>query len=136
MTFEPRSSVWSPTWSAEWPASAPGESRVLEGCGRNLLSKHHALDYRHLQPRTLAIPEPSAPPSRPQPQNSSPSHACDPGLADHGVRTAHVAAAIASEMGLSLDETDRAISASPHDIGKLGIPEAVLWKPTGLDTSE
>ncbi len=61
----------------------------------------------------------------------------DPGLADPGVRTAHVAAAIASELGLSPDETDRVyLGALLHDIGKLGIPEAVLWKPTGLDTTE
>ena len=61
----------------------------------------------------------------------------DPGLADHGVRTAHVAAAVAAELGLNSDEVDRVyLGALLHDIGKLGIPEAVLWKPTGLDSTE
>jgi putative nucleotidyltransferase with HDIG domain len=61
----------------------------------------------------------------------------DPGLADHGVRTAHVAAAVAAELGLDPDEADRVyLGALFHDIGKLGIPEAVLWKPTGLDSTE
>ena len=61
----------------------------------------------------------------------------DPGLADHGVRTAHVAAAVAAELGLTSAEADRVyLGALLHDIGKLGIPEAVLWKPTGLDSTE
>ncbi len=61
----------------------------------------------------------------------------DPGLADHGMRTAHVAAAVAIELGLTPDEADRVyLGAMLHDIGKLGIPEAVLWKPTGLDSTE
>jgi putative nucleotidyltransferase with HDIG domain len=61
----------------------------------------------------------------------------DPGLADHGVRTAHVAAAVAAELGLTAAEADRVyLGALLHDIGKLGIPEAVLWKPTGLDSTE
>jgi len=61
----------------------------------------------------------------------------DPGLANHGVRTAHVAAAVATELGLTRDEADRVyLGALLHDIGKLGIPEAVLWKPAGLDSTE
>ena len=61
----------------------------------------------------------------------------DPALADHGVRTAHVAAAVAAELGLTAAEADRVyLGALLHDIGKLGIPEAVLWKPTGLDSTE
>lgn len=61
----------------------------------------------------------------------------DPALADHGMRTAHIAAAVASELGLTPEEADRVyLGALLHDIGKLGVPEAVLWKPTGLDTTE
>ena len=61
----------------------------------------------------------------------------DPGLADHGQRAAHVAAAIAMEMGLDAAETDRVyLGAQLHDVGKLGIAEAVLWKPAGLTRSE
>lgn len=61
----------------------------------------------------------------------------DPDLADHGQRAAHVAAAIAMELGLSSDETDHAyLGAQLHDVGKLGVAEAVLWKPAGLTRTE
>lgn len=61
----------------------------------------------------------------------------DPALADHGQRAAHVAAAIAMELGLSTSETDHVyLGAQLHDIGKLGVAEAVLWKPAGLSRSE
>lgn len=61
----------------------------------------------------------------------------DPALADHGMRTAHVAAAVAGEMGLSQADSDHIyLGALLHDIGKLGVPEAVLWKPAGLDRVE
>jgi len=61
----------------------------------------------------------------------------DPDLANHGQRAAHVAAAIAMEMGLSTDETDNAyLAAQLHDVGKLGVAEAVLWKPAGLTRGE
>lgn len=61
----------------------------------------------------------------------------DPGLADHGLRTAHIAAAIAGELGLDRDACDRVyLGALLHDVGKLAISEAVLWKPSGLDRAE
>ncbi len=61
----------------------------------------------------------------------------DPALADHGVRTAHVAGAVAEELGLSGTESDYIyLGALLHDIGKLGVPEAVLWKPASLDRIE
>jgi HD-GYP domain-containing protein (c-di-GMP phosphodiesterase class II) len=61
----------------------------------------------------------------------------DPELAAHGQRAAHVAAAIAMEMGLDTGDVDRAYLAGLlHDVGKLGVAEAILWKPAGLDRSE
>ncbi len=61
----------------------------------------------------------------------------DPNLADHGQRTAHIAAAIAMEMGLDTTTIDRIyLGAQLHDIGKLGVAEALLWKPAGLTRSE
>jgi HD-GYP domain-containing protein (c-di-GMP phosphodiesterase class II) len=48
-----------------------------------------------------------------------------------------MAAAIGGELGCSSDEVDRIyLGGLLHDIGKLGIPEAILWKPTGLDAGE
>lgn len=61
----------------------------------------------------------------------------DPDLADHGQRTAHIAAAIAMEMGFDTVAIDRVyLGAQLHDIGKLGVAEALLWKPAGLTRSE
>lgn len=61
----------------------------------------------------------------------------DPDLANHGERTAQIAAAIATELELDSGEVDRTyLAAQLHDIGKLGVSEAVLWKPAGLTSSE
>ena len=61
----------------------------------------------------------------------------DPDLADHGQRAAHIAAAIAKQMDLDSATIDHAyLGAQLHDIGKLGVAEAVLWKPAGLTHSE
>ena len=61
----------------------------------------------------------------------------DPALADHGVHTAHIAAALAAELGLDREECDLVyLGALLHDVGRLGIPESVLWKPSGLDRTE
>ena len=61
----------------------------------------------------------------------------DPDLADHGQRAAHVAAAIGLEMGLDTATIDHTyLGAQLHDIGKLGVAEAVLWKPAGLSRGE
>jgi len=61
----------------------------------------------------------------------------DPSLAHHGQRTAEVATAIGSELGLSIDQLDLLyLGAQLHDIGKLGISESILWKPTVLSRGE
>ncbi len=61
----------------------------------------------------------------------------DPDLADHGQRTAHIAAAIAMEMGLDTAATDLIyLGGQLHDVGKLGVAEALLWKPAGLTRTE
>lgn len=61
----------------------------------------------------------------------------DPSVAEHGQRTAEVAVAIGVEMGCSVDTLDRLFLASQlHDIGKLGVPETILWKPAGLSHAE
>lgn len=61
----------------------------------------------------------------------------DPALGVHGQRTAQVAAALAEQMGLDRDTQDRVfLAAQLHDLGKLGVSEAVLWKPAGLSRVE
>jgi len=61
----------------------------------------------------------------------------DPYTAGHQTRSANLAQAIATEMGLPQDIIDGIILAgSIHDIGKLSIPAEILSKPTKLSEIE
>ncbi|MDO9514639.1 MAG: PAS domain S-box protein, partial [Syntrophales bacterium] len=61
----------------------------------------------------------------------------DPYTAGHQIRSADLARAIATEMGLSQDEIDGIrMAGSIHDIGKLSIPADILSKPTKLSEFE
>ncbi|MCK6412369.1 MAG: response regulator [Azonexus sp.] len=55
----------------------------------------------------------------------------------HILRMSQVSALLASELGWDQAMCDLMLSASPmHDIGKIGIPDAVLLKPGKLDADE
>jgi hemerythrin-like metal-binding protein len=55
----------------------------------------------------------------------------------HVMRMSHIAGAISKAMGLSADEREKIVMAAPmHDVGKIGIPDAVLLKPGKLDDIE
>jgi PAS domain S-box-containing protein len=61
----------------------------------------------------------------------------DPYTAGHQVRVADLARAIATEMGLSREQTEGIrMAGSRHDIGKLSIPAEILSKPTKLTNNE
>jgi HD-GYP domain-containing protein (c-di-GMP phosphodiesterase class II) len=61
----------------------------------------------------------------------------DQPLADHLHRTAEVACAIGAQLGADIDTLDLLYTAGLlHDVGKLAISEAILWKPSGLTRSE
>jgi putative nucleotidyltransferase with HDIG domain len=61
----------------------------------------------------------------------------DPYTAGHQIRTADLASAIATEMGLPQDKIDGLrMASSIHDIGKLSIPAEILSKPTKLTDIE
>ena len=61
----------------------------------------------------------------------------DPYTAGHQIRSADLARAIATEMGLSQDKIDGIrMAGSIHDIGKLSIPAEILSKPTKLSEIE
>ncbi len=61
----------------------------------------------------------------------------DPYTAGHQTRSADIARAIATEMGLSKDKIDGIrLAGSIHDIGKLSIPAEILSKPTKLTDLE
>ena len=61
----------------------------------------------------------------------------DPYTAGHQTRSADLARAMATEMGLSQDKIDGLrMAGSIHDIGKLSIPAEILSKPTKLSEIE
>jgi two-component system response regulator RpfG len=61
----------------------------------------------------------------------------DVGTGIHLLRMSHYAEIIAEGMGLPEDEVRTLVSAAPlHDIGKVGIPDAVLLKRAGLTDEE
>ena len=61
----------------------------------------------------------------------------DPYTAGHQLRTADLACAIATEMGLTQEKIDGIkMAGSIHDIGKLSIPAEILSKPTKLTKIE
>jgi HD-GYP domain-containing protein (c-di-GMP phosphodiesterase class II) len=64
-------------------------------------------------------------------------HAKQPELDEHSSNVGELAARVARELGLggeALDEVSRA--AQLHDIGKVGIPDAILNKPAALTQGE
>ena len=52
----------------------------------------------------------------------------------HSVEVSHICGIMASEMGLNVKKAKR--SGLLHDIGKLGIPDAILLKPGSLTPKE
>lgn len=55
----------------------------------------------------------------------------------HVIRMSHFSRVIALEAGFSADEADELLHAAPmHDVGKIGIPDAILQKPGKLDEGE
>jgi HD-GYP domain-containing protein (c-di-GMP phosphodiesterase class II) len=57
--------------------------------------------------------------------------------ADHAQRLAAMALAVGHEMGMSPRELeDLRYGAILHDIGKIGVPDAILQKPAGLNADE
>jgi len=61
----------------------------------------------------------------------------DEDTASHIMRMSRYCAAIATAHGMNEDEVDLILNSSPmHDIGKMGIPDAILLKPGKLDEEE
>jgi HD-GYP domain-containing protein (c-di-GMP phosphodiesterase class II) len=61
----------------------------------------------------------------------------DKDTASHIRRMSHYSAALARRMGMSEQEVELVLYASPmHDVGKIGIPDAILLKPGRLDDEE
>ncbi|MCX7896353.1 MAG: response regulator [Rhodocyclaceae bacterium] len=61
----------------------------------------------------------------------------DPETGAHLLRMSQYARLIAAHLGLSGTEQEMILEASPmHDVGKVGIPDAILLKPGRLDADE
>lgn len=61
----------------------------------------------------------------------------DPHVLEHSKNVARYASLIAVELGLSEDQIELIRKAGLlHDIGKLGVPESILFKPASLDRDE
>lgn len=61
----------------------------------------------------------------------------DDETAAHCDRLRHYTSALGDALGLPKDEADRIAAASPlHDLGKIGVPDAVLLKAGPLDEAE
>ena len=64
-------------------------------------------------------------------------HAKQPALRDHASEVAELAVAVARRLDMTAEEIDEvARAAELHDVGKVGIPDAILDKPGPLDESE
>jgi two-component system cell cycle response regulator len=64
-------------------------------------------------------------------------HAKQPDLRAHSSEVADLAVAVARRLGMDGEEIDEiARAAELHDVGKVGIPDAILDKPAGLDATE
>ncbi|MGZ8635035.1 MAG: HD domain-containing phosphohydrolase, partial [Solirubrobacteraceae bacterium] len=60
-----------------------------------------------------------------------------PNLREHSSQVAQLAVTVARRLGLAGEEIDEiARAAELHDVGKVGIPDAVLDKPAALDATE
>jgi putative two-component system response regulator len=65
------------------------------------------------------------------------AHQRDSETASHTTRMAHYSAAIARGYGVCPGLCDLILLAAPlHDLGKVGIPDTILFKPGPLDESE
>jgi diguanylate cyclase (GGDEF)-like protein len=64
-------------------------------------------------------------------------HAKQPGLPDHASGVADIAIQVGRRLGISAEQIDElARAAELHDIGKVGLPDALLDKPGTLDAEE
>jgi putative nucleotidyltransferase with HDIG domain len=61
----------------------------------------------------------------------------DPYTAGHSKRVARYSKRLAEDLGLTVHDVDQIENgALMHDIGKVGVPDAVLFKPSSLDPDE
>ena len=98
------------------------QTRTLRDRSRDLLES-----YRRLEQSSLEAIE----------TLNATVDARDPYTAGHSQRVQRIALAIGEELDLPPDRMDALrLAALLHDIGKLGVPDAILLKPGGLSSAE
>ena len=61
----------------------------------------------------------------------------EPELREHVADVAHLARAVADELGIGGEDLDEVVRAAElHDVGKVAVPDAILHKPGPLTDSE
>lgn len=109
-------------------AYTPADATLLGAIARQAAS---AIDNTRLFARTRALYQGSVE------SLAAAADARDPYTHRHSRNVAGYARAIARELGLPPDEVERVeLAALLHDIGKIGIPDAILGKPGKLSSSE
>jgi diguanylate cyclase (GGDEF)-like protein len=64
-------------------------------------------------------------------------HARQPSLEDHSDEVAGLCLRVGRRLGMTAEQLDELVRAAElHDVGKVGIPDAILEKPAPLDPSE
>ena len=64
-------------------------------------------------------------------------HAKQPSLEDHASEVAQLCMGVGRRLGMTAEQLDELLRAAElHDIGKVGIPDAILEKSSGLDRDE
>jgi putative nucleotidyltransferase with HDIG domain len=114
-------------FTPHFPTNSPleevnGQARALNAAALSVLNSQAALEGVYLQfVETMA----------------QALDARDPYTAGHSLRVADYSHALAKAMGLPDEEADTIrVAAQLHDIGKIGIPDAVLQKPGRLTPEE
>jgi HD-GYP domain-containing protein (c-di-GMP phosphodiesterase class II) len=103
-------------------AEANRQAAALNAAARSILNSQADLDRTYLQfVETMA----------------QALDARDPYTAGHSLRVAEYSRTLALAMGLSKEDAETIhVAAQLHDIGKIGIPDAVLMKPGKLSQEE
>src|SRR5204862_4109285 len=64
-------------------------------------------------------------------------HAKQPSLEDHASEVAQLCMGVGRRLGMTAEQLDELLRAAElHDVGKVGIPDAILEKPSVLDSAE
>jgi putative two-component system response regulator len=120
---------------------AEGSWRIIEARGTNLLHdpavQAIVINARDVSDRVQAEEKAREAQLEVLARLAAAGEARDDDTGQHTRRVGELAARIAEALGLSCDEVELIRLAAPlHDVGKIGIPDSILRKPTALNATE